>query len=68
MERLLLTPGFIDSHMFGVLGGGEGGFANRTRKQPGRTYEVWSSNSCWLPWEQMESAVIYVHWLQRQKD
>ena len=29
-EGLLLTPGFIDSHVHVLGGGGEGGFANRT--------------------------------------
>ena len=29
-SNLLLTPGFIDSHVHVLGGGGEGGFANRT--------------------------------------
>ena len=29
-EGLLLTPGFVDSHVHVLGGGGEGGFANRT--------------------------------------
>ena len=39
-EGLLLTPGFIDSHVHVLGGGGEGGFANRTPE----------ATSCWLPW------------------
>ena len=36
-EGLLLTPGFVDSHVHVLGGGGEGGFANRT---PEATMEV----------------------------
>ncbi len=47
-EGLLLTPGFIDSHVHVLGGGGEGGF--EAIMANGRTYEVWSDNRCWLPW------------------
>ena len=50
-EGLLLTPGFIDSHVHVLGGGGEGGFANRTPgSNYGRDLRSWSNNSCWLPW------------------
>ena len=60
----ILTPGFIDCHVHILGGGGEGGFANRTRWK-GLQSSVSPQWSDVL--ERTVSEEICAHWWQKQK-
>ena len=65
---LILTPGFIDSHVHVLGGGGEGGFANRTPEATMEGLTKFGVTTVVGCLGRMESVVICVHWLQRQKE